>query len=137
MLYELQRIDYQLDDRLFAYYKAIKDELHGKVVKVKKNDKRIQVREEMPYVDKYYDLSTWVSLSPVNVKEAKVHITPLLDSGLNGDYLAVAFDVRMYYVENDILKTGTTNNVAAHIKTIRLIAQYLINEKASVPQVRN
>ena len=137
MLFELQRIDYQLNDRLFAYYNTIKDELHGKVVKIKKNDKRIQVREEMPYVDKYYDLSTWVSLSPVNVKEAKVHITPLLDSGLNGDYLAVAFDVRMYYVENDILKTGTTNNVAAHIKTIRLIAQYLINEKASVPQVRN
>ena len=91
----------------------------------------------MQYVDKYYNLDTWVSLSPVMVKEAKRHIAPLLDSGLSGDHLAVAFDIRIYYVENDLLKTGTINNVATHVKTLRLIAQYLINEKASIPQVRN
>ena len=91
----------------------------------------------MPYVDKYYDLNTWTSLSPVMVKEAKKHITPLIDSGLSGDYLAVAFDIRMYYVENELLKTGTVNNVSGHIKTLRKIAQYLLTEKASVPQVLN
>jgi type I restriction enzyme R subunit len=69
------------------------------------------------------------------VKEAKVHLSPLLDSGLNGDYLAVAFDVRIFYIEYAILKTGGINGVNDHIKTIRLIAQYLITEKASVPQV--
>ena len=137
MLYELQRMDYQLDERLFAYYKAIKEELHNKVVKVKSHDSRIQVRQEMQYVDKYYNLDTWVSLSPVMVKEAKRHIAPLIDSGLGGDHLAVAFDIRMYYVENDLLKTGTINNVSMHVKTLRLIAQYLITEKASIPQVRN
>ena len=36
-----------------------------------------------------------------------------------------------------MLKTGTINNVATHVKTLRLVAQYLINEKASIPQVRN
>ncbi len=135
MLYELQRLEYQQNERLQAYYQAIKNELHGDVVKVKSHSNRIQVREEMQYLDKYYDLTTWTSLSPVMVKEAKRHISPLLDSGLGGDYLAVAFDVRIYYVENDLLKTGTIKNVGKHVKTLRLIAQYLITEKASVPQV--
>ena len=137
MLYELQRLEYQQNDRMLAYYNDIKEELHGKVVIIKSHRGRIQVREAMQYVDKYYDLATWVSLSPVMVKEAKRHIAPLIDSGLSGDYLAVAFDIRIYYVENDLLKTGTINNVAEHVKMLRLIAQYLINEKASVPQVRN
>lgn len=137
MLYELQRLEHQQNERLLKYYMEIKKELHGKVVTIKSHDKRIQVREAMQYVDKYYNLDTWVSLSPVMVKEAKRHIAPLLDSGLSGDYLAVAFDVRIYYVENDLLRTDSINNVSIHVKTLRKIAQYLINEKASVPQVRN
>lgn len=136
MLYELQRLEYQLDERMLSYYEAIKDELHDDVVVVKSHSKRIQVREEMQYVDKYYDLDTWVSLSPVMVKEAKKHISPLLDSGLSGDYMAVSFDVRIYYIEHALLKTGSLNDVISHIKTVRLIAQYLVNEKASVPQVK-
>lgn len=71
------------------------------------------------------------------VKETKKHILPLLDSGLGGNYLAVAFDVRVYNVENDLLKTESINNSKQHVKTIRLIAQYLMKEKASVPQVLN
>ncbi len=137
MLYELQRLEYQQNEALFSYYKAIKDELHNAVVKVKSHENRIQVREEMQYVDKYYDLATWVSLSPVMVKEAKKHISPLLDSGLNGYFQSVAFDIHIYHVENDLLRTGTTNSSVSHIKLLRRIAQYLINEKASVPQVRN
>lgn len=137
MLYELQRLEYQMDERLHLYYQLIKNELHGKVVTIKSHDSRIQVREELPYVDKYYDIETWVSLSPVMVKEAKKHISPLLDSGLSGDYLSVAFDIRVYYVETDLLRTGTVNNVSEHIKNLRLIAQYLLTEKASVPQVLN
>lgn len=74
-------------------------------------------------------------MSPVMVKEAKVHLSPLLDSGLNGDYLAVAFDVRVFYIEHAILKTCGVNGVNDHVKTIRLITQHLITEKASVPQV--
>ena len=91
----------------------------------------------MPYVDKYYDLDTWVSLSPVMVKEVKKHISPLLISGVSGNYLSVAFDIRMYYVETDLLKTKTIDNVSNHVKVLRGIAQYLLTEKASVPQVLN
>lgn len=135
MLFVLQRLEYQEDTWLHAYYDQIKTELHNTVVKIKSHDSRIQVREAMQYVDKYYDLSTWVSLSPVLVKEAKVHLTPLVDSGLNGDHLAVAFDVRMYCIEKALLAAGEVRQAAEHIKNLRLIAQYLITEKASVPQV--
>ncbi len=134
MLYELQRLEYQQDAQMKAYYDSIKGTLHSTVVTIKSHANRIQVREAMQYVDKYYDLSTWVSLSPVMVKEAKVHLSPLLDSGLEGEYLAVAFDARMYYIEYAVLKTGEAKGVGDHIKAVRLIAQYLIKEKASVPQ---
>ena len=135
MLFELQRLEYQEDTWFHAYYDQIKTELHNAVIKIKSHDSRIQVREAMQYVDKYYDLNTWISLSPVLVKEAKVHLTPLVDSGLNGDHLAVAFDVRMFYVEKALLATGEVTKAADHIKNLRLIAQYLLTEKASVPQV--
>ncbi len=131
----MQKLVYQEDDWFHAYYDQIKAELHGMVVKVKSHSNRIQVREAMQYVDKYYNLDTWISLSPVMVKEAKVHISPLLDSGLNGDHLSVAFDVRMYHIEKALLAGTGIKSVSEHVKNIRLIAQYLLTEKASVPQV--
>lgn len=137
MLTSLQKYEHQQNQRLLIYYNAIKAELLSKVSGIKNHHKRIRVREEMQYVDKYNDVKTWESLSPVMIKEVKKHISPLLDSGLNGDHLSVAFDIRVYYVENDLLNTGTLNNSGANIKLLRQIAQYLINEKASIPQVRN
>lgn len=138
MLFELQRLEYQQNERYFSYYTKIKEELHGNVVHIKsQQSSRIQVREEMQYVDKYYNLDTWTSLSPVMVKEAKRHISPLVDSGLQGDYLSVTFDILVYTVENDLLHTGTIQNVTEYVKKLRKVAKYLVDEKASVPQVRN
>ena len=135
MLFALQRIEYQEDTWFKAYYDQIKNELHHKVILVKSHSNRIQVREEMQYVDKYYDFDTWTSLSPVMVKELNRHIVPLLDSGLDGEYLSVAFDIRMYLIEQAILETGNLKSASGHVKNIRKIAKYLITEKASVPQV--
>ena len=137
MLHELQKLEHQQNDAMREYYNIIKNELHGIVVTIKSHDSRIQVREKMQYVDKYYNLDTWVALSPVMVKEVKRHITPLIDSGLNGDRFTIAFDLHMYSIENALLKNGTTDQAKAHIKVVRSIAKYLINEMASVPQVRN
>ena len=135
MLFELQKLEYQEDTWYHAYYDKIKTELHNEVIRIKSHDSRIQVREEMQYVDKYYDLKSWVSLSPVDVKEIKRHISPLLDSGLNGDHLAVAFDARVFYVEKTLLATGNIVGANEHIKNLRQIAKYLLEDKASVPQV--
>lgn len=135
MLYELQRIEFQERPWYRAYYERIRDMLYGDVVKIKSHGNRIQVRESMQYVDKYYNVDTWVAISPVIVSEAKKHISPLLDSGVNGDHMSVSFDVRMYNIERAILKNGNIASATEDVKTVRQIAQYLLKEKASVPIV--
>ena len=135
MLYELQKIEYQERPWYRAYYEKIKQKLHGDVVKIKSHSSRIQVRESMQYVDKYYDFETWSAVSPVIVAEAKKHIAPLLDSGLDGDYTSILFDLRMYNIQKAVLKSGAIKGAAGDVKKVRLISQYLLNEKASVPQV--
>lgn len=99
------------------------------------NSARMQVRAEMQYVDKYSDYATWESVSPLMVKEIKVHITPLLDSGLEGFDLSIAFDIRMLDIELSMLVQGNTGMATRDVKTVRQVAQYLLTEKASIPQV--
>ena len=135
MLFELQRYEHQSKGYLKAYYDSIKLFLNKTVKTIKSHDNRIQVRESMQYVDKYYNIDTWMSLSPVMVKEAKTHLSPLIDSGLSGEPLAVAFDIRIYYIEKALLAFQPISVVSNHIKTVRLIAQFLLDEKASIPQV--
>ena len=135
MLNELQRLEYQEDPWLHAYYEQIKADLHNTVVTIKSHNNRIQVREEEKYVDKYHNKDVWTSLSPVNIKEIKTHLLPLVDSGLGGNHLSVAFDVRMYVVEHALLKSGNIKEAVDSVKNIRKVAQYLLTEKASVPQV--
>lgn len=137
MLYELQNLEHQQDLYLREYYDSIKQILHNDVVKIKSHDNRIQVREKMNFVDKYYDRDTWASLSLIMEREIKKQITPLIDSGLNGSSLSVSFDIRVYSIELDILKTKSVANSFNHIKTIRKIAQYLIKHKSSIPAVKN
>ena len=135
ILHDLQAVDYQLDDWCHQFYDEMKNNLHDKVVKVKSHSERIQVRDNMEYVDKYKEMDFWISITPVMIKEIRRHITPLIDSGLIGDPYAVSFDLKMYNIEHVLLSTGGLNGVSSHIKSVRLMAQYLLNEKASVPQV--
>lgn len=135
ILHELQRIEYQEQDFARSYYNRTKDLLHAAVYKIKGHSARMQVRAEMQYVDKYSDYATWESVSPLMVKEIKVHITPLLDSGLEGFDLSIAFDIRMLDIELSMLVQGNTGMATRDVKTVRQVAQYLLTEKASIPQV--
>ena len=133
--HELQRIEYQEQEFARSYYNKTKDLLHAAVYKIKGHSARMQVRAEMQYVDKYSDYATWESVSPLMVKEIKVHITPLLDSGLEGFDLSIAFDIRMLDIELSMLVQGNTGMATRDVKTVRQVAQYLLTEKASIPQV--
>lgn len=135
ILHELQRIEYQEDEFAKGYYLKLKDMLFDEVNKVKGHSNRVQVRAEMQYVDKYADYDVWASLSTLMVKEIKLHITPLLDSGLKGKDLEIAFDVKMLDVELSMLLQGNTGMAKRDVKNIREVAAYLLNEKASIPQV--
>lgn len=135
ILCELQSIEYQENEWFKSFYDKLKKELHQEVVKIKSHSNRIQVRAAMQHVDKYYDLASWTALSPVSIQEIKTHLVPLLDSGLNGDSLAVAYDCRMYYVALSLICDKNIKAAASDVKKVREIARYLLNEKASVPQV--
>lgn len=135
ILHELQRIEYQEQEFARSYYNKTKDLLHAAVYKIKGHSARMQVHAEMQYVDKYSDYATWESVSPLMVKEIKVHITPLLDSGLEGFDLSIAFDIRMLDIELSMLVQGNTGMATRDVKTVRQVAQYLLTEKASIPQV--
>ena len=135
ILHELQRIEYQEQEFSREYYLKTKELLYSTVSKIKEHSSRLQVRSEMQYVDKYCDYTTWSALSPLMVKEIKVHLTPLLDSGLEGYDLSIAFDIRMLDIELSLLVQGNTSGAARDVKTVCKIAQYLLTEKASIPQV--
>lgn len=134
ILYSLQDAQYQEDEWFRAYYNELKETLHKQIRVIKSHSNRIQVRAEMQYVDKYFDWENWTALSPVCLQELRKHIVPLLDSGIQGHPLALAFDCRMLYVALAVL-SGETKTAAKNIKRIREVAEYLLREKASIPQV--
>lgn len=136
ILYELQRMEYQEDEWMFGYYSELKKKLHNEVILVKSHDNRISVREQMPYVDKYYNLAKWQSLSAVEIKEIKNHIGPLIDTGLEGIQLELMFDIKMLKCELSVLVAGDIRNAQKDVKDIRVIANYLLEKKASIPQVK-
>lgn len=134
VLYELQRIEYQETAFGKAYYSKLKRDLVNEITEIKKNSSRLQVRAEMQFVDKYSDFEVWSCLSPVMVKEIKLHLTPLIDSGLKGNELMIAFDIRMLDIELSLLLQGNTGKAGKDVKVVREVAQYLLT-KASIPQI--
>ena len=134
MLYELQHLKYQQDEWYKGYYNSIKKQLQNEIKNIKSHKERIQVRKEMLYVDKYSNAPKWTSLTAVEIQEIKKHLGILIDGGLAGNSLSVAFDIRVFHIELALLREET-KEAGLHIKIIRLIAKYLISEKASITQV--
>lgn len=135
MLYGLQSIQYQEDKWFKDYYCELKTALHRQIGVIKSHSNRIQVREEMQYVDKFYDRENWTALTPVALQEMRKHIVPLLDSGIQGNPLSLAFDCRMLHVALALVCSGNVNEAAQNVKKVREVANYLLTEKASIPQV--
>ncbi len=135
ILYGLQDIQYQEDEWFKGYYDELKALLHRQIGIIKSHSNRIQVRAEMQYVDKFYDWENWSALAPVAVHELKKHIVPLLDPGMQGHHLSMAFDCRMLHVALALIRKGNIEEATKDVKKIREVANYLLTEKASIPQV--
>lgn len=135
MLYGLQDIHYQEDEWFKGYYDELKKNLHRQMGVIKAHSNRIQVRAEMQYVDKFYDWENWSALTPVALQELRKHIVPLLDSGIQGHPLSLAFDCRMLNVALALVCNHEIGGAAKDVKKIREVAHYLLTEKASIPQV--
>ena len=135
VLCELQSLSHQEIEFNKNYYLRLKDNLHSEVCKIKANSFRIQVREEMQFVDKYSDRNTWINISPIMRSEIERHITYLLDSDITEDPKIKSFDARMFCAEISMLESGNIKSAASHVKNIREICQFLLDEKSSIPQV--
>lgn len=135
VLCELQSIKHQEIEFNRNYYLRLKDELLSEVAKIKLNSVRIQVREELCFVDKYSDINTWTNISPLMRSEIERHIAYLLDNDIWEDAKIKSFDARMFYAEISMLESGNIKSASAHVRNIMEVCQFLLDEKASIPQV--
>lgn len=143
LLVELQKIEHQINPEHKAYYDRLKPELINKVLGVKANSSRISVREELAYVDKFCDQDRWQAISILDAKEMQLHISKLIDSDIDEDKKALAFDIKMFNIELSILANGNiseaTRSVTLVRKTARLLLDYStidgVKEKASTLQI--
>ncbi len=134
ILVELQKIEHQEIEFNRMYHQKLLEQLHGEVVKIRANSCRLQVRKEMPYVDKYYDREIWNNLSELGKKEIELHLSYLLDADPDDPEYAKLFDARMLAIEISLLLTGKTAKAKKDVEVVRRVAQFLLN-KASVPQI--
>lgn len=135
LLQELQKIEHQEIEFNKQYYEKLRAQLCQVVQAVKGNSVRIAVRQKMPYIDKYIDEKAWECISPVGVKELKIHIAPLVDEDILGHQFSKAFDAKMFNIELSYLVTGEALSAKKDIAVIRTTAKVLLT-KASIPQIK-
>ena len=134
IVYSLQDFESQADEYLSNYRKTTATTLLNTVKELKNNTNRIAVRQNLKYVDKYNNESVWVALTPVNVHELKRFVAPLVESGTDSDYKALSFDIRMMRIQRAMLK-NMPDYATEDIKKVREIAQFLLLNKMTIPQV--
>ena len=127
LLVELQKIEHQTNPEHKAYYDKIKPELINKVLGVKANSARISVREELAYVDKFCDQERWQAISILDAKEMQLHISKLVDSDIDEDKKALAFDAKMFNIELSVLANGNISEATRSVTSIRKSARILLD----------
>lgn len=134
ILLELQRFEHQAIPFNKAYYDKLKPMLFEMVKAICSNSSRISVRQAMSFLDKYSDEKIWQCLSPVNGKEIKLHIAPLVEDEIKANQYTKAFDSKMLNIELDVLISNAIGRSSKDVAAVRLIAKYLLT-KASIPQI--
>lgn len=136
IMVELQKYEYQNDDVCKAYYDKLKPELYQKTKSIKEDSSfRIAVREEMPYVDKYYDYEQWNVIAPLAKKEMQLHLSKLIDAETEEDVSSLRFDMQMLQIELAILTGGGVGSAARQVERVRKIAKYLLDYASAQPTV--
>lgn len=135
LLVELQKFEHQNNPEHKAYYDKLKPELMNKVFGVKANSSRISVREEMAYVDKFCDVERWQAISILEAKEMQLHISKLIDSDIDEDKKALAFDLKLFNIELSVLANGNISQATRFVEKVRLAAKILL-DNSSIDAVR-
>ena len=136
ILCELQAYHYQSSPAHKSYYDTLKAELYGDVASIKKKSSQIAVRQNMAYVDKYIDYEVWGAIAPVAKKEMQLHISKLIANDVEENVNSLRFDAHMLSIELAILAGGGLNAVARKIRTVRRVAQLLLQHAGSQTSVQ-
>ena len=135
MMCVMQSAEHQLNDEHKEYYKELKENLVSLVQFIKeKGSKRLSVRSNMKYVDKYNDVKKWQYISPLEEKEIIRTLKPLIESDIKEEYLSLSFDYKMLQIENNLITDGNIQKVTNIVKNIRMISQKL-RDKASIQDI--
>ncbi len=135
ILVELQSYDKQKDAVFKAYYDRLKEELYKKTKEIKNSSKRIAVRQEMSYVDRYADYEQWDVIAPLEKKEIQLHLSKLVDNELKEDKSALRFDLQMFQIELAVLASGNISKAARQVERVRITAKYLLDYASGRPAV--
>ena len=132
--YSLQDFESQEDEFSSNYRDKTVRILSDNIRDLKNSTNRISVRQNLKYVDKYNSDKAWMALTPVNIHELKSFVAPLIEGGSDSDFKALSFDIRMMRIQRAILKNAPAY-ATSDIKKVREIAQYLLQNKMTIPQV--
>jgi type I restriction enzyme R subunit len=124
---ELQAIEYQIEE-----YIQHRNELTIEVMKdiLTLDDENFRVRQHIQYVHKFKNRSNWSTLSVLDTKEIKEHIS-LIIVPVNEDEFAKRFDLVMYTIELAKLQTkNATKPIRSVIKTAEALSKL-----GTIPQV--
>ena len=115
------------------YRERLVDGLFKAALLLKARTARIQVRENLPHIDRYTRAAAWQALSPMQVNEITTFIAPLVESE-DGNEFVKMFDARMLRIEVP-LATGTDlKDVKGDVASVRKTAKAL-QGLGTIPEV--
>ncbi|MEE1037811.1 MAG: DEAD/DEAH box helicase family protein [Eubacterium sp.] len=135
ILVELQKYQYQVNEKYKAYYDKLKTELYEKVKEIKRGSERIAVRKKMDIVDKYIDVEIWRSLSQLEKKEMQFHLSPLVANDQDEKVSALRFDMQMLFVELSVLENGDISKAHNSVNRVRKISKALLDRAGSLDEI--
>ena len=129
----LQPVKHQQVPWRKAYREEIVNGLLAATKVVKSRTERIQVRENMPHIDRYLTAAAWNALSPVAESEINAFIAPLVE-GESEDELVKMFDARMLRIEVPLVETNDPSAARGDVKSVRKTAKELL-KLGAIPEI--
>lgn len=128
---ELQDSEYQSDEDMKEYRKALVEDLSQQVKDLK--DESFLVKKHKRYVLKYRETPSWNLLESGTMGELKDHIAPIVRPKKENE-LARRFDYLMYSIQLAMLEG---RNAAKNINIVVTTAEKLSNLQDRVPQIKD
>ena len=129
--FHLQHQKYQEDDYCRGLHNELKNILKGQVMSM--SDSHISVRSKWEEVSYFKNEDSWLSLSEVDVHTLKNDIAPLLPKNTL-EPTAKMFDALILFIE--LSYVGGEVNADKKIAQVQKVAEFLVEKKATLPQVQ-